>query len=324
MAKGDSAKRRDRYQRAGATAGGALVSAVIAGPVGLIVGAALGPLLEPLAQKVWDKLSARGQKRMGEALSAACDAGIPPEELEERINASDRTQLLAGYALAAATRTAWDDKVRTLGRSLASGLLANDDAQIDTEQLIVAAIADIEGPHLVLLEFLTCWQTGRTFGGPLIDGPLDIPAYSRARSPDGQWQAGYRAWTIRQIRSARPRLAPVIPSLLGTLQRHGLAVQNDNTPQAIRQHQRQLEQASARQNAQDARRGNRPRGVPRVTNVERMVPEPTWSPTELGEQVLLRFRDAGTNLPDAWMSSNAGHGESDEQTAAGTGEQEPE
>ena len=30
-----------------------------------------------------------------------------------------------------------------------------------------------------------------------------------------------------------------------------------------------------------------------------------WSPTELGEQVFLRFRDAGTGLPDAWKSGSA-------------------
>jgi hypothetical protein len=68
----------------------------------------------------------------------------------------------------------------------------------------------------------------------------------------------------------------------------------------------------------------RPTGVPRVRRAGDSVPEPTWSPTELGEQVFLRFRGAGTNLPDAWTSSNAGHGESDGPAAATTGEQEPE
>ena len=55
---------------------------------------------------------------------------------------------LTGFALSAATRTVWEDKVRTLGRSLASGLLAEDNAEIDTEQMIIAAITDIEGPQL--------------------------------------------------------------------------------------------------------------------------------------------------------------------------------
>ena len=41
--------------------------------------------------------------------------------------------------------------MRTLGGSLAAGLLAEDNATIDTEQMIIAAIADIEAPQLA------CW-----------------------------------------------------------------------------------------------------------------------------------------------------------------------
>jgi hypothetical protein len=237
VADDDSAEGGDRYQRAGAAAAGALLGAVAGGPAGVIAGAALGPLLEPYAQKVWEKLSAGARRRAGEVLASACDAGIPQDELLGRINATDRTQLLAGYALSAASRTAWEDKVRTLGRSLASGLLADDDAQIDTEQLVISAIADIEAPHLALLEFLVCWEPGRDVSRPPIDGPLDTPAYSHGLPSTGKWIVQNRAWTTRQIREQRPRLAPVAPSLLGTLQRHGLAAQNDNTPQAIERYQ---------------------------------------------------------------------------------------
>ena len=116
----------------------------------------------------------------------AIHAGIPVDEMEERINASERTQLLTGYALSAATRTAWEDKVRTLGRSLASGLLADDNAKIDTEQMIIAAIADIEGPQLAMLELLVAWRPGRNVAEPLISGPLDLPEDSHCRTLDGR------------------------------------------------------------------------------------------------------------------------------------------
>jgi hypothetical protein len=258
--------------------------------------------LEPLAAKIWAELSAAGQRRTGEALAAACEAGIPEDELGDRINATERTQLLAGYALSAATRTSWEDKVRTLGRSLAAGLLVDDDAQIDTEQLIISAIADIEAPHLALLEFLVCWEPGRDVSRPPIDGPLDIPAHSYRLSPELGWRVQNRAWTIRKIGLNRPRIAPVVPSLLGTLERHGLAVQNNNTGEAIDRYQRELELAIGRQYTRDGRGGAfRPSGVPRVTSARDMAPDPTWSPTDLGEQVYIRFREAGTKLPDVWI-----------------------
>ena len=46
-------------------------------------------------------------------------------------------------------------------------------------------------------------------------------------------------------------------------------------------------------------------GVPRL-NTHDVAQEPTWSPTELGEQVFLRFRDAGTDLDDVWTAGPDG------------------
>ncbi len=299
----DDDERRDRNQRAAAAAAGALLGGAIAGPIGIAVGAGLGPMLEPLVRGVWAELSERARQRQTDVLFSAIHAGIPVDELEERINANERTQLLTGFALSAATRTAWEDKVRTLGRSLASGLLADDNAKIDTEQMIIAAITDIEGPQLALLEVLVHWRPGRHTAEPLISGPLDIPAESHSRTSDTSWDVIWREWPMQLITHARPNLPPIAPSLLGTLQRHGLIVQNDNAGEAIEKYARAFEDKLAEQYAREGRAGAfRPSSVPRVLNPARLVPEPTWSPTELGEQVFLRFREAGTELPDAWSS----------------------
>jgi hypothetical protein len=89
-------------------------------------------------------------------------------------------------------------------------------------------------------------------------------------------------------------------------------VQNDNTGEAIERYARAFEDSFGAQIAQQGRAGAyRPSGAPRVANPASLVPEPTWSPTELGEQVYLRFRDAGTELPDAWKSGPAGQQETE-------------
>ena len=136
MTERDDDERRNRNQRAVAAAAGPALGSVIDGPVGAIAGAALGPMLEPMVTGIWAELSEKTRQRQVDVLVSAIHAGIPIEEMEERINASERTQLLTGVALNAAARTASEDKVRTLGRSLASGLLADDNAKIDTEQMI--------------------------------------------------------------------------------------------------------------------------------------------------------------------------------------------
>jgi hypothetical protein len=304
-------KRRKRHERALAHASGAgtglVVGGFIGGPpgaaAGLVIGAALGPELEPLVAWTGKKISAGVRRRQAQVLA---ETGISAEKLREKIDASEQTQLLTGFALNAAARTTLEGKLRTLGRSLASGLLADDNATIVTEQLIIAAIADIEGPQLAMLELLVRWAPGHLAGGPPIEGPLDVPDYSHNRSSDGSWQVRERKWSSRLIAFARPNLASIAPSLLGTLQKHGLVVQNDNAIEAIENYAKEFESQLGRQYNQQTRAGAfRTSGVPHVNNVERLVPPLTWSPTELGEQVFLRFLDAGTKLDDVWTSGPA-------------------
>ena len=184
--------------------------------------------------------------------------------------------------------------MRTLGRSLAEGLLAEDNAKIDTEQMIISAIADIEGPQLAMLELLVAWRPGRNVAEPLVSGPLDLPADSRWRPADDLWDVAWREWSRAQIAHARPSLAPIAPSLLGTLQRHGLVAQDTRIGMAIENYARAFEDRFGTQIAQRGRAGaTRLSGAPRVNNPAALAPEPTWSPTELGEEVYLRFREPG-------------------------------
>ena len=198
------------------------------GPAGAIAGAALGPVLEPLVSGVWAELSGKARQHQTSTLFWAIHYGVPVEEMQERIDASDQTQLLTAFALSGAARTAWEDKLRTLGRSLASGLLAEDDAKIDSEQMIIAAITDIEGPQLAMLELMVAWRPGRNVAEPLVSGPLNSPEDSHWRPYDDLWDVAWREWSRVQIAHARPNLSPLAPSLLGTLQRHGLVAQNAN------------------------------------------------------------------------------------------------
>lgn len=287
----DGEMRRDRYQRAIAAGAGAGAGLIAAGPVGLVGGALLGPLLEPLVDKIWGEVSGGGRRRATQVLTSAAEAADRPvEEIAELSRASDQSLLLAGTAMSAATRTAWDGKVRTLGRSLASGLLATDEAQIDTEQLIIAAISDIEGPHLALLDLLVSSEPDITaLGGNA------RPAIAPER----------RKWTIGQITAVRPKLSPVVPSLIGTLQRHGLIKENDNVADAIQGYSNELANQSAREAARPTNnRQRRMPGVPRLNPhvARRLTPQQTWSPTELGDQVVARFRAAGAGAPDVWTS----------------------
>jgi hypothetical protein len=70
-----------------------------------------------LGQGVWGELLESARQRQTDVLFWAIREGVSADEMEARIKASKRTELLTGLALDAARQTAWDDKLHTLGRS---------------------------------------------------------------------------------------------------------------------------------------------------------------------------------------------------------------
>lgn len=245
------------------------------GPAGVVGGAIGGSLLEPSAVWMLQRVLQAVNRRNQVVVDVACEtAGVAPEELFTRISEDEELQILFVKAIEAATRTAWEDKLRTLGGSLASGFLSSDESEIGIEQLIMAAIADMEAPHLALLDLLVAWRP------PWIEEEtnpvrLDIPEDLRSQPTDCERTVDRRKWYVHNIQTYRPRLAPVFTSLVGTLERHGLAIYESN-----------VDDSSAI----------------RDESYNPEMQRPYVEPTELGEQVWLRFYRAGANVPDVWVA----------------------
>lgn len=267
------------------------------GPPGLVGGAVAGALLEPVVVQLLQRVGIDGKRRSGEALAAAFEAtGLPLKETLSRMSSDEQFRLLTGTAIIAAAHTAWEEKVQTLGRSLASGLIAVDEPEINVEELIMSAIADIEGPHLALLDLLVSWRPPRT-SGEVDPVPLDISGYSYSRRHDRAWDVGWRKWYLEEIRQHRPRLAKVFTGLIGTPQRHGLAAYETNASDVIKKLSYTF-QKDVNRLEQQQRTGRR-RSRPAAAGIVQPVTG-TWEPTEFGEEVWLRFRAAGAKVPDVW------------------------
>ena len=91
------------------------------------------------------------------------------------------------------------------------------------------------------------------------------------------------------------RCVLVLPSLLGTLQRHGLAAQSDDpgdlfgrTGQALQQ--RWISEVAEKQRAAG--------GLSTVVSTQFYAPAGAWLPTELGEEVLDALLEAGAAFED--------------------------
>jgi hypothetical protein len=249
-------------------------------------GGAVLPYAEVVARRVFDEFRADAQARVDQMLAAIDQelGGSGPEELVELTGKSEHTRLMTALAVDSAARTAWPPKVMALGKVLAAGLIGDDEATIDQAGLALAAMADMERPHVSLLELLVRWEPGRVVGGP---------KFERYRTPrrlvggEPPWSAGYRRWTLESIAKARPQLRPALTGLMGTLQHHGLAAQNDNTAEAIEKYSAKAADDVRQRTRQGARRLPTVPAMPKKLTLNPWeMPGPTWSPTELGQRVL--------------------------------------
>jgi hypothetical protein len=211
----------------------------------------LTPLFEVFAGRALAEWQRDGTRRSEDMFGFACEAaGLEPEELAGRAAETEEARLLTAKATAGAFATAWPRKVRALGRLLGEGLIASDDA-VDLREHALPAMLDMERLHVEVLDLLVRH-------GPR-GGERGVIAEPRKPSPLGDRWSPPRPWQSQSIGLARPHLRQVLTGLLGTLQRHGLAVETDNAADV-------LTRLLQRQNTQ-----------PVVV---------AWSPTQFGQGVL--------------------------------------
>jgi hypothetical protein len=267
------------------------------GPEAALALAAASPLFESLAERTWEELRPDARQRAAQVLiTAAEEIGCDDEQLGKLIGSSETSRLQTGLAMDAAQRTAWPPKVYALGRVLAAGLIATDVNEVNVQDQALAAMEDLERLHVILLELLVKYEPDLTPDG-IMATPHRMTSYQDAFLSGGRpddpkvWSIGRRKWPDFRIVEVRPQLRPVLTSLLGTLQRHGLAAENDGAAEGLGQLGQDLVQQVNRQAGQ-TQRGRQPRPVtlrqPTIRNGT-----PSWSPTGLGETILDYYRLAG-------------------------------
>ena len=267
------------------------------GPEAALAFGAASPLFESLAERTWQELRPDARQRAARVLSTAAEEiGCDDEQLDELIGSSETSGLQAGLAMDAAQRTVWPPKVYALGKALAAGLIATDEDEVSVQDQALTAMADLERLHVILLELLVKYEP-EWMRDHIVATPHRLPSYldvflAGGRPDDPKvWSIGRRKWPDFRIVQVRPQLRPVLTSLLGTLQRHGLAVENDSAPEGLEQLSKDLVQQVNRKAGQTLR-GRPTRPVTLREPTVRLMGR-SWSPTELGETILDYYRLAG-------------------------------
>lgn len=205
---GDDEGRRSRQRRFQEAVPAAVLGAAgarIGGPAGAALAQGLLPYGVDFFGKVLAEFGQDAQRRAGEMMMSAGEAlGCEPGELADRAAGSERARLLTTTATFGAAQTTWPPRVRALGRVLADGLIAEDEATIDLTDMALAAMAEMERSHVSLLELLVCYV-------PLLEedrwtSALYRPDPARRVSPDSQTVAPGRPG--RSLRSGLNWLQP--------------------------------------------------------------------------------------------------------------------
>jgi hypothetical protein len=301
MASEDSEEPPSLLVRAVADAALVLAGERLGGASGAVLAAAGTPYAEEFLRRALAEFKSDAQKRATELLESTAEASECDEaELADRISDSERTRLLTATVTASAVNTAWPPKVHALGRALADGLIAADEAEINIADLVIPAMTDMERPHLSLLELLVRWAPYPSEGQ--LQHPVEhqqFPVHkTRAGFSAGDftnsgWTIGQRKWNAYQIEQARPALRTILTGLLGTLQRHGLIQQYDDTPGILARFSERIREESSRSGIKAGQRITaRSLLPPTISEMDALgvASQPRWSPTELGEHVLGFYR----------------------------------
>lgn len=289
---------------------GAVTGAIgyaVGGPTGAVVANSATPFLVVLLQKGVDKITGDRSRRAERMLETAAEAAqLSPDQLADRAMESEETRFLTDKAIQAAADTIWPAGVRAIGRLYAAGLLAKDKPDLNIRLRVLGLMQGLDEMHVSLLELLVRYEPDVRHDGPVAI-PHRFPSYQNRyfAAADGPgnpkfWSAGRRQWMTERISAVRPELQLVLGSLLGDLRVRGLAEENDTAPAVAK---RLGEEMAKQVNRQGSQMQNGKRMKPVTLQAPAVPgPEPTWSPTELGEKVLGFYAEAGAEgspeLPD--------------------------
>ena len=202
------------------------IGAQLGGTLGAAAGAGMTPYLTALVDNVLDEWRRDQRDNIADmAETAAIAARFSPEELGKRMGRSQRTRLLTATAAESAAKTAWPHKVRALGRVLADGLIADDEAKIDIAQIALTAMTDLERLHLMVLDLLANYGVVNVEEDPARGIPFrfEVKPAREVDVGDPNWIPD---WRDREILIARPQLDQAYLTIMATLQRHALITQN--------------------------------------------------------------------------------------------------
>lgn len=145
---------------------------------------------------------------------SADEAGLSVEQVDQWATEDPDRFGLISDAIQAASTTFDEDKVRALGRVLASGI--SEDARVGEATLLVRALASLEAPHIAVLRVLTT-ETAPSW---------EEQTGERQNDETAQLYAG--RWGLRGLQQEMPEFAAVLAPVEMTLRTMGITARTED------------------------------------------------------------------------------------------------
>ncbi len=113
----------------------------------------LGPVVATWRQEMHER-----KQRRAEQLGAAAAEGVGVQQLFEQIASDERITDMFNAAVEASIATSSDAKIRLLGRALAAGATASDEAKVDEAEQLLRIALDLDPVDLRALRALERWH----------------------------------------------------------------------------------------------------------------------------------------------------------------------
>jgi hypothetical protein len=216
----DPQESRDRGEMASKALGATLAAVLGAatGPLAPFTTGAITPLMTRMAELIIAECSRKNNVVVATALHTS---GFGPDEFSEILAGDPALMGLTQRILWTASITGSEHKLRILG-SLLGGVSRGE--KLDETGLIVAALTDLETPHIAVLNVLARpapdeQEQKRATAGALSGGLRIAP--ERTGNELMSWAAG--AWLPEQIQDELPLPPGFVLGCLSVLTRHNLA-----------------------------------------------------------------------------------------------------
>jgi hypothetical protein len=256
-----------------AAGGAGLAAFVLGSPEAAFAVPVTAPFAVYGVRIAWDKTARVFRMRK----AAEARSGIGGDEFTARAMASERSRFLTTEAIRAAEGTYWPESAVAIGRALADSAFDVGDAPVDLPAAVLRTMGQLSESDVRVLSLIATRLYTRSYTEP-----------HQATTEPTEHSEQVPRWAAPELAGVYPAVSDLVPGILAHLDALGLVAERDRTAKLIAGYSGKMTQETNRINPPPGQRATAHKTPSALgeSQVERLMPERTWSATKLGRELI--------------------------------------